>query len=68
MLPKVKRVVAVLAVGAVIAGVSMALLPVKDISQILRQTVTYAAILTVFVIPLTLFIIAKVKKHGKKGA
>jgi spore germination protein (amino acid permease) len=68
MLPKAKRVVVVLVVGAVIAAVSMALLLVKDVSLILRQTLTYAAILTVFVIPLTLLIIAKVKKHGKKGA
>jgi hypothetical protein len=68
MLPKAKRLVIVLLSGAAIIAVSMALLMVNDAPEILRSTLSFAAIFTVFVIPLTLLLIAKVKKRGKKIA
>ena len=68
MLPKAKRLVIVVSVGVVIYVASIFTLGIKDISDILNAMLSYSGVAAAFLIPLTLFIMAKVKKHGKKGA
>ena len=68
MLPKVKRLVVVLGSGAVFAVLSVVCLGIQEIPEILKGALSYAGIAAAFVIPLVLYVIAKVKKRGKKSA
>ena len=68
ILPKANRMVIVVSTGVVIYFASILTLGIKDISDILRVVLGYTGVMASFLIPVTLTIIAKVKKHGKKGA
>lgn len=68
ILPKVKRIMIVIAAGIVIIALSLVCLRIEDAADFLKTTLSYVAIAAAFVIPLTLFVTAKVKKHGKKSA
>lgn len=66
MLPKVKRVAVVFAVGAIAFLADLVLPGVKDIDKTLKQIIMSTGIGIAGVIPLILLIITKVKNRGKK--
>lgn len=68
MLPKVNRIIVVISVGIVAFVLILIAQNIKDIVQTLVNIVTYSGIATAILIPVILFIIAKVKGHASKKA
>lgn len=68
MLPKTKRMVIVLVTGAVITVFCVISMGIQEASEAIKNILSLAGIAATFIIPLALFVIAKVKKHGKKSA
>ncbi len=68
MFPKIKRIVIVLVVGAVVSIASIVSLGIPDVPEVLTAITEYCSVAAAFVIPMALFVIAKVRGHGKKNA
>ena len=68
MLPNVKRVLIVTAVGFCALLIGLLVQNIKDVDKLLVDILTYTGVFTAFIIPTVLLIIAKVKKHGNKKA
>lgn len=66
MIPPMKRLVAVLAVGAAIFICVMGLRELNSVFDILKNLVSVMGVVTGGAIPLTLLLIAKVKNHAQK--
>ncbi len=67
MLPRVKRIYIVIIVGLCIFLIGQTIQSIDGIDRTLINVITLSGILAAFIIPMTLLIIAKVKKHGKKA-
>lgn len=67
MLPKANRLIVVIIVGAVTFIASMLTVGMPDITQIFVSILSVSCIAAAFVIPLVLFLIAKVKKNEKNS-
>ncbi len=68
ILPKARRIYIVLAVGLAAFVVSQLIQVIKGIDETLINVITLSGILSAFLIPITLLIIAKVKKYANKEA
>ncbi len=68
MIPKAKRIVIVVIVGVAFALVTIPLTGVTKVTELLCRILSIGGLFAAGVMPLTLFLIAKVKKHGKKNA
>jgi len=64
---KVKRMAIVIAVGVIEYFLSFMAIGLNHISETLTAILTFAGIMSAFLIPLFLYITAKVKKHAAKN-
>lgn len=64
---KAKRLVIVLIVGVAIFILSLVLVTDTGIEKILAEILTYSGLVSAFIIPLILLLIAKVKNHAAKS-
>ncbi len=68
MLPKVKRIVIVVIVGAAVTLASVVTIGIKDIMPKLVTMLSVGGIVAAFLIPLMLLVISKVKKNAQKNS
>lgn len=68
MMPKIKRLTVVILVGAAAFAADLALRNIPNVSEALRNILTYSGLAVAGAIPIILFTIAKVKRHAHKKA
>ena len=68
MLPKAKRILIVVIVGAAVTLASLATIGIKDIISKLISILSTGGIAAAFVIPMMLLVISKVKKNAQKNS